>query len=610
MKLLGILACALLVAQTAVAQISVKVMSYNIHNGIGLDGVTDYQRTADVIAAQAPDVVALQEVDSVTTRSKGIDVLKELGSMTLMHATFSGAIPFQGGAYGHGILSKEKPLRTRKIALPGKEELRTALIVELEDYVVCNAHLSLTEADRMTSVEILKRELAKEVKPVILMGDFNAKPDSKEMIVLQEDFKSLSDTKQPTFPADKPNICIDYIFGRTAGGYTYTSLNKEIVADSITSDHRPLVAEVRLQVPTDKIFRTLPYLQNPVDGGITVTWLTNTKTNSWVEYGTDKSNLCRARTLVDGQAICNNYIHKIRLEGIEPGEKYYYRICSQEIILYRAYSKVFGNTATSPFYSFELPETDESDFTALIFNDLHQRTETIKALFENVKDVDYDFVVFNGDCIDDPLNEAQAVRSISAYNDIVGATEVPVFYLRGNHEIRNAYSIGLRGLFDYVNNKTYGAFSWGDTRVVMLDCGEDKPDDHWVYYGLNDFTQLRNDQVSFLREELKSKEFKKAERRLLIHHIPVYGNEGGYQPCYELWTPLLKKAKFDAAINGHTHRFKFHPKGSVENNFPVFVGGDYSLKDATLMLVEKKGETMTIKVLNAKGEILKALTIN
>ena len=72
----------------------------------------------------------------------------------------------------------------------------------------------------------------------------------------------------------------------------------------------------------------------------------------------------------------------------------------------------------------------------------------------------------------------------------------------------------LRALFDYVDDKTYGAFSWGDTRFVMLDCGEDKPDSTWVYYGLNDFTGLRKDQVSFLSKELSGKEFKQASKRV------------------------------------------------------------------------------------------------
>ena len=179
---------------------------------------------------------------------------------------------------------------------------------------------------------------------------------------------------------------------------------------------------------------------------------------------------------------------------------------------------------------------------------------------------------------------------------------------RGNHEIRNAYSIGLRDHYDYVGNKTYGSFNWGDTRIVMLDCGEDKPDDHWVYYGLNDFTRLRNEQVDFLKKELASKEFKKAEKRILIHHIPLYGND--YKNlCEDLWKPLLKKAPFNVSLNAHTHEYAYHPKGKLDNNFPVIVGGGYDMDSATVMVIEKKKGELRIKVLNTKGEILLNITV-
>ncbi len=89
-------------------------------------------------------------------------------------------------------------------------------------------------------------------------------------------------------------------------------------------------------------------------------------------------------------------------------------------------------------------------------------------------------------------------------------------------------------------------FSWGDTRFVVLDCGEDKPDDFWVYYGLNDFTKLRLDQKAFLEKELKSKEFKKARRHILINHIPIWGDKDvytdNYHPWTALWSPLLEKS--------------------------------------------------------------------
>ncbi|MDE6826865.1 MAG: metallophosphoesterase, partial [Paramuribaculum sp.] len=179
--------------------------------------------------------------------------------------------------------------------------------------------------------------------------------------------------------------------------------------------------------------------------------------------------------------------------------------------------------------------------------------------------------------------------------------------IRGNNEIRGAYSIGLRDLFDYVGGLPYSAFSWGDTRFVVLDCGEDKPDNTSVYYGLNDFTGLRQQQVKFLNEELKSKEFKKAKKRVLIHHAPVYGLEvdyTDYNPCLEIWGPILEKAPFDVALNAHTHKFAFHPRGTKGNNYPVIVGGGFSMADATVMILSRKGRDLKIKVLNTSGDIL------
>ena len=159
----------------------------------------------------------------------------------------------------------------------------------------------------------------------------------------------------------------------------------------------------------------------------------------------------------------------------------------------------------------------------------------------------------------------------------------------------------MRKHFDYVGGKTYGAFNWGDTRIVMLDCGEDKTDDHKEYSGLNDFTQLRQEHVGFIQQELASKTFKKADKRILIHHIPLYGCDN---LCKDLWEPLLKKAPFHVAINAHTHQFAHHPKGSLENNYPVIIGGGNRLGNATVIILEKKKGELRIKVLDAEGKLL------
>ena len=593
---------------SAQAQNTLKLMSYNIKNANGMDNVCNFQRIANVINNTSPDVVAIQEVDSMTNRSGQKYVLGEIAERTQMHGYFAPAIDYDGGKYGIGLLTKQVPLRLQSLPLPGREEARTLILAEFTDYIYCCTHMSLTEEDRMKSLELVKAFTSSSTKPLFLAGDMNAEPESGFIKELQKDFQILSNPKQHTFPAPDPKETIDYIAMLKQNAKGFAVISAKVINEPMASDHRPILVELRTAEKADKIFRMKPYLQNPVGNGITVMWETTVPAYCWVEYGTDTTQLKRARTIVDGQVVCNNYLHKIRIDGLQPGQKYYYRVCSQEILLYQAYKKVFGNTAQSAFSEFTLPATDTDSFTAVVFNDLHQHTQTFRALCQQIKNVNYDFVVFNGDCVDDPVDHNQATSFISELTEGVCGGRIPTFFMRGNHEIRNAYSIGLRDHYDYVGDRTYGSFNWGDTRIVMLDCGEDKPDDHWVYYGLNDFTQLRNEQVDFLKKELSSKEFKKAGKRVLIHHIPLYGNDGK-NLCANLWTKLLEKAPFNISLNAHTHKYAYHPKGELGNNYPVIIGGGYKMDGATVMILEKKKDELRVKVLNAKGKILLDITV-
>ncbi|MDL2256549.1 metallophosphoesterase, partial [Parabacteroides sp. OttesenSCG-928-K15] len=573
-----------------------RIMSYNIHHGEGTDRVLDLVRIAGVINSVSPDIVALQELDSMTNRTNQTDQLRVLAEETKMYPVFAPAISFEGGKYGIGMLSKEKPLSSYSIPLPGEREARALLVVEYKQFLMGCTHFSLTAEERLASVELIRKEAAKAKKPFFVAGDLNARPDSPVMEAFVKDFVLFNNPK----PAGKERGVIDYIAGYKAKGTPFTTLRTWIINEPIASDHDPVVADVRFHAAEDDIFYAPPYLQNPVDGGITIMWQTRVPTYSWVEYGTDKENLKMARTIVDGQVICNDLHNKIRIADLEPGKTYYYRVCSQEIIVYQAYKKVFGETAVSPFYSFTLPDEKTTDFTALVFNDVHKQEATLNGLYDLVKDIPYDFVFFNGDCIDDPASEEEALFHLAMQCKKVNASNHPVFYLRGNHEIRNAYSIGLRDLFDYVGDKTYGAFNWGDTRFVMLDCGEDKPDTTWVYYGLNDFTGLRKDQQGFLQKELASPAFKKATKRVLLNHIPLYNapapqrpNQPAqtnqpprqrFQPSLDLWGSLLAKAPFDINISAHTHRYAYVAKGEDGNNFPVVIGGGNRLDGATVMI--------------------------
>lgn len=589
---------------------SIRIMSYNVRNCRGMDEKIDYQRVADVINKVNPDLLAIQELDSASTRSNGVFALKELADLTRLFYTYSPSIDFQGGKYGIGILSKQKPIRYWTFSLPGREEKRSFLVCEFEEYIMCCSHFSLTHEDQVLSVPIIFEKLKDIHKPLFFAGDMNSIPESLTQKALQDKFTPLNNVKEFTSSSDKPFQCIDYIYGYKNGN-SYTVLNRQVLSDeSIASDHFPLFVDVRLKKNVNDIFRTKPFLQNPINNGMTISWFTNVPVHSWIEYGTDRNLGQRKELIVDGQIICNNTLHKIRLTDLKPGTTYYYRVCSQEILLYEAYKKEFGNTAYSEIYSFTVPSADKTDFTAVIFNDLHKQKAVYDKLTEQIKNVPFDFVIFNGDCIDDPKNESQVVDILAYLNDGIHAQDVPAFYLRGNHEIRNAYSIQLKSIFDYVGGKTYGAFTWGNSRFVFLDCGEDKPDTTWVYYGLNDFNELRQEQVHFLKQELSSRDYAKADKRILIHHIPLYGMpDSSYLPCFHLWSGLLSKAPFNISINAHTHRFAYWEKGSKGNNYPVIIGGGNKLESATVMILNKIGKKMTLKIMDTKGNLLKELDL-
>lgn len=224
-------------------KVHLRVMTYNIRNGNGMDRITDYNRIAEVIKSADPSIVAIQELDSFTQRNKAF-ALKEIADRTGYHYAFSAAISYAGGKYGIGILSKEKPLAVHNIPLPGTEEKRTLQISEFKNFTFFNTHFSLTEEDRIASVKIINAELTKYKKPVFLAGDLNAVPSSATIKMLKKDWTLLSG-EAFTFPADHPDRCIDYIFSTADNALKI--IKKEVINDSIASDHRPLFIDLTYQ---------------------------------------------------------------------------------------------------------------------------------------------------------------------------------------------------------------------------------------------------------------------------------------------------------------------------------------------------------------------------
>ena len=227
----------------------VRVLTYNIRHGEGLDGKVDLARTARIIAEVQPDLVALQEVDNKTQRTGGIDQAAELQRLTGMHGAFGKAINYAGGQYGAAILSRWPLLQVAPGVLPASpdHEMRPALIVRLRpgrgipDLVFASTHLDhQNEQERLMQAGRLLALLGPSGdRPVILGGDLNAVPESPVLELFAKDWLNpTAGQDRFTIPAEQPRRQIDYVLAYPRG---YWRVAETEVLESAASDHRPLL---------------------------------------------------------------------------------------------------------------------------------------------------------------------------------------------------------------------------------------------------------------------------------------------------------------------------------------------------------------------------------
>ncbi len=233
-----------------------RVLSYNIHHGEGMDGKLDLERIARVIKDADADLVALQEVDKGVKRTDGIDEPAVLAELTGMHAVFEKNIDFQGGEYGNAVLSRLPVEQYKNHPLPRSNptEQRGVLEVHISvagrPIVFYATHFDYhgDDGERLASAGLLRGLLEDaDTQTAIVAGDLNALPDSPTMKLIRE---FLTDTHNPqageghTYPADQPDRRIDYILHTPAAGLK--SLECRVTDEPAASDHRPLLTVFQL----------------------------------------------------------------------------------------------------------------------------------------------------------------------------------------------------------------------------------------------------------------------------------------------------------------------------------------------------------------------------
>ena len=235
-----------------------RVLSYNIHAGIGTDKVFDLERIAEVIKRTDPDIVALQEVDKETKRSRGIDIAKQLGELTGMKSIFGASIEFGGGEYGNALLTTLDIEKSKTLPVPQKIEVeqRSLLIARLAfdsgPIQVIATHLCHRETtNRVAAAEFIVAQQAPADITSLVIGDLNDLPNSEPLKILANaGWRTPDPTPAFTFPAAEPNRQIDYVLLRPAKSTKWKVKTVEVIDEPVASDHRPLLVVFEPESPS------------------------------------------------------------------------------------------------------------------------------------------------------------------------------------------------------------------------------------------------------------------------------------------------------------------------------------------------------------------------
>lgn len=255
---------------TKVEKKVIKILSYNIHYGVGTDSQKNLERIANVINKLDPDIVGLQEVsDSI--------MMAELARLTGMGGVFGASteieppnlyrllgiqVPASQLFYGDAILSKHPIKYVGNVSIPSASSSRyEAMCVDIdisklsenEDKIrFVNTHFDYLETigskeARNASVEVVEQAFFSEEIPLaILTGDLNVIPESEPIRLLEEKgwfYESLGN-ELFTVPTNNPKIQIDYVLPRPRNKWKV--INVQVIQEPVASDHLPLLMSLEL----------------------------------------------------------------------------------------------------------------------------------------------------------------------------------------------------------------------------------------------------------------------------------------------------------------------------------------------------------------------------
>ena len=392
-----------------------------------------------------------------------------------------------------------------------------------------------------------------------------------------------------------------------------------------------------------KLIASAPVLQNYAETSVGVAFAVNALANGYVLIG-EKPDLSDARKILCGGyrlADIDERVIQVRVTGLKPATRYYYRIGADRIHYGGGYDmKVLGNEEDPLVHSFVTAGKGLKQSSFCVINDTHARWEPLAKTLDKVAALAPSCVIWNGDaCNTEETVESQVRIFLDHPMDRKDyAADTPYLFCPGNHDSRGWANRHLEHVWMYRQPEERSPRDWdlgrnfavrmGDIALVGLDTAEDKLDTNPRFAGLFKSAEYREAQTAWLKDALKRPEIAKAPFLVAFCHIPLFDpdptqNPGDVAPadsdpqyttdyaswqrtCARMWGPLLHKAGCQVLISAHQHRYR-HSEPGPDRCWAQLVGGGRALAESgypTVMEGRVVGGKLRIKVHNIfTGEV-------
>lgn len=290
--------------------------------------------------------------------------------------------------------------------------------------------------------------------------------------------------------------------------------------------------------------------------------------------------------------------------GCLPSEKNHALVRLPQSVLDAAkkYTVVFRKSIDRKPYFSEMGEEETAEFS---FRPL-EKSEDIKIY--HVADVHYlysvaekvasyfgedtDLFIVNGDIGE--VDTEENLFETSAFVGKISGGNVPVIFVRGNHDVRGRAAEKYHEFFPANGTNTYFEFGVGCIGGIVMDCGEDKPDSSEEYGGTNAFEKYRRRELEWLR----SASVPDRKYRLAICHVCFVRTTktagGKFDIERELYTEYnreVERMNIDFMVSAHVHDAfileQGDPRNLIDHTYPVVVGSKLVKMDYQNLTIDR-----------------------